>query len=109
MDIKSIPPIGDDNGSNARAFQALGQTYAHSVQRALGPKELSGYGVEGRVLVAFSLGSDGNLTALRVARSSGHERLDRAALHIVGAAVFPAPPSGMSLTNKTYVSSFSFS
>lgn len=49
----------------------------------------------GRVLVAFSIGYGGELTAASVAQSSGHAGLDNAALdHIRRAAPFPPPPPG---------------
>ncbi len=79
------------------------------VQGAIGPKSLSGYGMEGSVLVAFSLGNDGSLMALRIARSSGFDQLDRAAMQIVGSTAFPSPPAGLSVIHRTYVSSFTFS
>jgi TonB family protein len=109
MDLVPVTPAGESSGSTAYALQAPGHNFALSVQRSLGPKQLSGYGQEGSVLVAFSLGSDGALTALRVARSSGYDRLDSAALQIVGRAVFPVPPAGMSVIHRTYVSAFAFS
>jgi protein TonB len=49
----------------------------------------------GAVLVQFSVTEGGRLASVRVARSSGSTRLDRAALTVVErAAPFPAPPAG---------------
>ena len=51
-------------------------------------------GLEGQVLLSFELGRDGSLVASSLARSSGHETLDHAALTLLErAAPFPAPPS----------------
>lgn len=49
----------------------------------------------GAVLVAFTVGSNGGLASVSVARSSGHAGLDQTALdHIRRAAPFPPPPAG---------------
>ncbi|TQM94404.1 energy transducer TonB [Roseinatronobacter monicus] len=49
----------------------------------------------GQVLVSFSVGQNGALAAVSVARSSGHAGLDQTALdHIRRAAPFPPPPNG---------------
>lgn len=49
----------------------------------------------GTALVQFSIGEGGRLASVRVTRSSGSPRLDRAALTVVQrAAPFPAPPAG---------------
>jgi len=49
----------------------------------------------GQVLVSFSVGENGALAAVSVARSSSHAGLDQIALdHIRRAAPFPPPPSG---------------
>jgi TonB family protein len=109
MEFNPIPPVGESlERRRTYILQSSSHNFALSVQRAIGPKQLSGYGQEGSVLVAFSVGLDGALTALRIARSSGVERLDSAALQIVGRAAFPVPPTGLSVINRTYVSSFAF-
>lgn len=52
--------------------------------------------IEGRVTLDFSLGSQGELRACKVVKSSGNQELDRAALEAVQrAAPFPAPPAGL--------------
>ncbi|SDW52468.1 energy transducer TonB family protein [Roseicitreum antarcticum] len=49
----------------------------------------------GRVMVAFTVASGGDLTVVSVAQSSGNRALDQLALaHIRRAAPFPAPPPG---------------
>lgn len=49
----------------------------------------------GQVLVSFSVGTNGALASVSVARSSGHAGLDQTALdHIRRAAPFPPPPNG---------------
>lgn len=84
------------------------QAFGMTVQAALGPKVLDGRGLQGRVLLVFSLGTDGSLVGVRVSQSSGHHELDRQALKIVGGASFPAPPSNLTTSHRTYVSAFTF-
>jgi TonB family protein len=108
MEISGIPPIGDAAHAQSNTAQATGHNFSLRVQGAIGPKSLSGYGIEGRVLVAFSIGNDGSLTALRIARSSGYDQLDQAAIQIVSKTAFPVPPSGLSAVRRNFVSAFSF-
>ncbi|MFH1057750.1 MAG: energy transducer TonB, partial [Pseudomonadota bacterium] len=50
--------------------------------------------IEGRVTLDFSLGPQGELRACKVAKTSGNQDLDRAALEAVQrAAPFPPPPA----------------
>jgi protein TonB len=50
-------------------------------------------GLQGTVLVRFRVGSDGAVTAVEIARSSGHELLDQASADTVRrAAPYPAFP-----------------
>jgi TonB family protein len=84
------------------------QGYSLRVQAAIGPKHLDGNGLQGRVMVSFSLGNDGTLMGARIAQSSGEQTLDARALQIVGRAAFPTPPSGLSVAHRSYVSIFTF-
>jgi TonB family protein len=78
------------------------------VQTALGPKQLDGRGLKGRVLVAFSLSANGALTNARIVQSSGEQSLDMQALQIVGRAAFPAAPATIAATHRNYMSAFTF-
>ncbi|PRX33690.1 protein TonB [Meinhardsimonia xiamenensis] len=50
---------------------------------------------QGAAIVAFTVGTDGRLTGIALARSSGSAELDRAAIRLVRAAApFPRPPLG---------------
>ncbi len=50
-------------------------------------------GVRGKAVIAFTIASNGGLSGVSVAKSSGSARLDAAALQVVRrAAPFPAPP-----------------
>jgi periplasmic protein TonB len=52
--------------------------------------------IEGKVVVRFSISSDGRLSSLGIANSSRHDILDQAALKAVeDAAPFSQPPSGL--------------
>src|SRR5262245_31398341 len=83
-------------------------SFGLSVQAAVGPKVLDGRGLQGRVLVVYSLGGDGALLGARVSKSSGHSELDSQALKIVQAANFPTPPSNLSALHRRYASAFTF-
>lgn len=108
MEVSGVTSAtGSSQAAKARAMDI--QTYALRVQTALGPKHLSGGGLQGRVTVAFSISDDGSLLGARVAQSSGEQRLDSQALQIVGRAVLPVPPVGMNVMHRSYVSVFTFS
>ncbi|MDL1971394.1 MAG: energy transducer TonB [Candidatus Desulfofervidaceae bacterium] len=54
------------------------------------------YGIEGKVIVAFSLKRNGQLEGLKIEKSSGYSLLDKAALKTIrSSAPFPAFPSGL--------------
>lgn len=108
MDILSVPPIAEsaDPAKNERSAASHG--FMLRVQAAIGPKQLDGRGLKGRVIVAFSLSGDGALEAVRITQSSGNDRLDRQALAIVSSATFPSPPPGLGVIHRTYVSAFTF-
>jgi TonB family protein len=107
MDI-AIPPVKVDTLGTPDPQLVDAHSFGISVQAALGPKVLSGRGLTGRVLVAFSVGTDGALLAARIAQSSGERRLDTEALAIVGRATFPTPPNNFSTSQRTYISAFTF-
>ena len=107
MDI-IIPPLGDSTEGRSSVLQAHNHNFMLRVQAAIGPKYLDGQGLKGRVLVAFSISEDGRLMGVRLAQSSGLDRLDLMALHIVGKASFPVPPPGLGVVHRTYISAFSF-
>jgi TonB family protein len=108
MEISGVTAAtGSSQAAKARSMEI--QSYALRVQTALGPKHLSGNGLQGSVTVAFAISDDGSLMGARVAQSSGEQRLDSQALQIVGRAVLPTPPSGMSVMHRSYVSVFTFS
>lgn len=86
----------------------IAHSFGLSVQAAVGPKILDGRGLQGRVLVVFSLSGDGTLLGARVSKSSGHNELDSQALKIVQAASFPTPPSNLSALSRRYASAFTF-
>lgn len=59
------------------------------------PRGPEARGEEGKVTVAFSIDGSGRVLSARVARSSGNDELDRAAIDMVRrSSPVPAPPSG---------------
>lgn len=78
--------------------------YARSVVGALARSAPRGKAAAGRgtVRVVFAIGSDGSIEDVRVKQSSGRSRLDDLAVAAVRGTRFPAPPSGMTLADRTY-------
>jgi TonB family protein len=93
---------------SAKAVVTDAHHFGVSVQAAIGPKSLDGKGLQGRVLVAFSLATDGSLQELRITQSSGHRELDSQVLELVGRAAFPTPPSNLTSSHRTFLSAFTF-
>ena len=53
----------------------------------------------GSAYVSFTVGHEGELEAVEIARSSGSSRFDRDAIRVVQrAAPFPLPPAGVNRT-----------
>ena len=95
-DSATAPQQGRDTQSrnraqgNAAASNYPGKVMRH-IARVLRPRANS----RGAAVVRFSISSNGGLSALRLARSSGSSRLDRAAMTVLRrAAPFPRPPRG---------------
>jgi periplasmic protein TonB len=62
------------------------------------------------VHVSFSVGANGGVSAIRIARSSGYAVLDEAALATVQrAAPFPAIPAGAGRSSWTFSVPLAFS
>lgn len=80
---------------------ALEASYRDRIRQAVDahkhyPRMARRLGVEGRVVLAFTLRDDGRLAEVHVAESSGSELLDEAALQAVrDAAPFPPFPDGI--------------
>lgn len=69
--------------------------YGSQVWAALG-RHKPRAGVRGSATVVFSIGENGGLRGVKVARSSGNQRIDQLALQTVrSAAPYPPPPAGV--------------
>lgn len=70
--------------------------YAKAVMKKVrATKKKSGAG-RGKVVVGFTIGSNGRLAGVSILQSSGNAGLDRVATdHILRSAPFPAPPQGV--------------
>lgn len=74
---------------------AAASNYSGEVLRRIQRTRQARSPARGSVLVAFTVGNNGGLASVSVARSSGHAGLDQTALdHIRRAAPFPPPPAG---------------
>ncbi|MFM9940075.1 MAG: TonB family protein [Hyphomicrobiaceae bacterium] len=97
-------PISSAPAAAARASPREVQAYARSIVAALDqsrPKSAPGL-VRGTVKIAFLIAQSGDLDDVRVAKSSGHEAIDRAALAAVRRATFKPPPPGLTDKERTY-------
>lgn len=108
MDYTIAPVKAESLQAKTEYVLSEAHNFGLTVQRALGPKNLDGRGLEGRVLLVFSLAADGALMNARIAQSSGHRQLDSQVLEIVGRAAFPTPPVDLSVVHRTFVSAFTF-
>ncbi len=102
-------PRGSQQGSTAQAASpaparaqnpnaqgnAAASNYPGEVLRRIQRTRQARSPARGLVLVSFTVGYNGGLASVVVARSSGHSGLDQTALdHIRRAAPFPPPPAG---------------
>ncbi|QBF30451.1 energy transducer TonB [Thalassococcus sp. S3] len=80
---------------SAAAGNAAASNYPGEVLRRISRVRKPNVRSTGAAVIAFSIASNGGLSAASVARSSGSSQLDRAALAVVQrAAPFPPPPTG---------------
>jgi protein TonB len=123
--VKAKKPAGGDGGKNAstatkgasgaktagkasQAGNAAVSNYpgkvASKLRRSLRyPREARGGKLRGEVLVSFVVGSNGSVSSVRVARSSGSPVLDQAAGDAVRrAAPFPPIPADAGRSNWTF-------
>ncbi|MBI5560833.1 MAG: energy transducer TonB [Deltaproteobacteria bacterium] len=78
----------DINGYTARIFNSIRRNTYY-------PLPARESGMEGRVITAFRVESDGNISAIKVKVSSGFTILDAAALKIIEKSLpLPSPPAG---------------
>ncbi len=94
----------------AAASPGVVQSYAKSVVEALSKNRPKGVqaGARGVVKIAFAIDDDGALAFARVAKSSGVDKLDNAALDAVRRIKLPPPPTGMSAAQRTYEIPYNF-
>lgn len=74
----------DDQADRRSAAVVLGEVRSRLTRYLAYPPLARARGWEGTVLVGFRLASDGQLEAIRVARSSGYDILDASALDSLG-------------------------
>ncbi|MRU16607.1 TonB family protein [Roseovarius sp. A21] len=82
-------------GNQKETGNAAASNYPGLVMRKLSRAGKPRVNARGAAVVAFSIGGNGRLTSVSLARSSGSSSLDRAALRLVQrAGPFPKPPRG---------------
>jgi protein TonB len=82
--------------------------YARSVRAALARNKPKGRSARGITTIVFVISTNGTVSAARVSRSSGSDRLDQLVLETVQRTAFPSPPAGMRENQRTYVIPFRF-
>ena len=88
----SLPEIAETGGFGSR-MDYLDMVRLKIESRKEYPENSQQRNVEGKVMVEFVIGSDGGISALKVAGGSGDRNLDQAAiLAVQNAAPFSAPP-----------------
>ena len=86
---------GISRGGSAAGANYHGRVAAHLARHKRFPSEARRRGAHGSAGIDFSIDGRGRVTAVRIARSSGHVSLDRAAEAMVWrASPFPVPPDG---------------
>lgn len=93
---KTATAITTGNGGRSEAAgNAAASNYRGKVMRRLSRVRKPRVGTRGTATVSFTIAANGALAKLGLARSSGSERLDQAALQVIRrAAPFPKPPPG---------------
>lgn len=82
-------------GSSRAIRDWASRVSAHLARNKRYPRDALALGIGGTAAVAFSLDGGGNVTAIRLVRSSGNASLDRESQDLVRrASPFPAPPQG---------------
>src|SRR5215211_2597244 len=79
MDFAPVSLSGTSDGK-VDSVQSQNHNFMLRVQAAIGPKHLDGHGQTGRVLLAFSISGTGQLVGVRLAQSSGVDKLDSMAM-----------------------------
>jgi len=93
---KATAPRQSGSGGRQNATgNAAASNYPGAVMRKLSRAGKPRVNARGAAVVAFSIGGNGRLASVSLARSSGSSSLDRAALRLVQrAGPFPKPPRG---------------
>ncbi|MEM6825815.1 MAG: TonB family protein [Pseudomonadota bacterium] len=83
------------SGQSTASGNAAASNYAGEVMRRISRVRKPRVNVRGTAVIRFSVSSSGGIAALSIAKSSGSNRLDSAALDVIKkAAPFPTPPPG---------------
>ncbi|MCA0405603.1 MAG: TonB family protein [Proteobacteria bacterium] len=92
-DVARAPEAGNSLEAKRRMEEWQKKLFAHVVKFKRYPHEARGRRLSGEAQVSFALDAQGGVSALKLARSSGHGVLDAAALDwMTRASPLPAPP-----------------
>lgn len=87
--------LSTNTGRNTAAGNAAVSNYPGRVMRCISRASRPRVNSSGTTVVAFSISANGRVGQVRLARSSGNARLDRAAIQTISrAGPCPAPPAG---------------
>ena len=113
----STTQTGADTGSKVGAdidLAGLRRAYMRKVSKRVRrrykyPRSAARAGMTGRVLVEVTIDAAGNIVSTRVKRSSGHDKLDQAALRSISSVgKLPAPPTELGWTSKRVTIPFDY-
>lgn len=101
----SLPAVPAAEPEPVFDLRAAIRRYMRQVQREIGmppmPRSARRAGIEGTVMIGIAITPSGAVRAVRVKRSSGHERLDAAALAFLSQLnQVPAPPSELAWNTR---------
>lgn len=98
--VSRASALSQDSSASAVTGGAASANYRSIVaaelnRRKFYPPGARASGIEGVVVVAFTVGASGRVTAHSITRSSGQVTLDRAANQMMAAVSLPPPPNGV--------------
>ena len=91
----TAPRQSTNNGRTTAAGNAAANNYPGRVMRCISSAGRPRVNARGTAIVAFAIAANGRVGQVRIVRSSGSARLDRAAMQTISrAGPCPAPPAG---------------
>jgi protein TonB len=95
IEARTVPVnIAADDPAAVAASKYRDVVYAELNRHKRYPEAARQARITGAVLAAFTIGTNGQVSAITITRSSGHASLDGAVRQLLGALALPPPPAG---------------